>query len=269
MTTDSPTPPNVTAWIKEQNKHSSEIELSVVIPAFNEERRLPPTLIHIIDHCENANLAYELIVVDDGSSDTTSDVVKKFGRVRSTVRLIRLPRNQGKGHAVKLGVLSSQGRRVLFADADGATPILELNRLWAALDQGADVAIGSRAKSSEDTHVSTLLHRKVLGRIFNNVVNLIILPGVADTQCGFKLFTRQAANFLFTHQRSDRFSFDVELLYLAKRAELKVDEVAVNWTNIPGSKVNLLLDSLLMLRDILRFRVRHRSVTRETFLAGA
>jgi dolichyl-phosphate beta-glucosyltransferase len=218
----------------------------------------------MIDYCDSNLSTYEIIVVDDGSTDKTSATVQKFTKVCPHVRLIRLPRNQGKGHAVRLGVLSSRGERVLFADADGATPISELGRLNSAMTSGVDVVIGSRAKPSTDTKVSTVIHRKLLGRIFNGCVNFLILPGIADTQCGFKLFTKSAAAFLFSHQRSDRFSFDVELLFLAQRVGYQIVEVPINWTNIPGSKVNLLADALAMFRDIFKFKVRHHSVNKST-----
>lgn len=252
------------SWIEKQQVTATPIDLSVIVPAYNEERRLPPTLIDMIDYFDSSGLSYEIIVVDDGSSDTTSEVVRKFERVRGQVRLIKLARNSGKGHAVRVGALNSRGNRVLFADADGATPIKEAARLFAALNEGFDVAVGSRAVSSTDTKVSTVMYRKLLGRIFNRCVNLLILPGFADTQCGFKMFTRDAAQFLFHHQRSDRFSFDVELLFLARKVGFSIKEVAVNWTNIPGSKVNLAVDSALMLRDVFRFRFIHRNVTRES-----
>ena len=245
-----------------EDSAASPLDISVVIPAYNEERRLPPTLIDIIDFFDSLHVAYEVIVVDDGSSDGTADVVNKFERVRPQVKLMKLPKNSGKGYAVRFGVLNSRGSRVLFADADGATPISEFTRLNNALESGADLAIGSRAMFSNDTHVATSIHRKFLGRVFNHCVNWILLPGIADTQCGFKLFTRPSAQFLFSHQRSDRFSFDVELLYLAKKAEFRIAEVPINWNNIPGSKVNLVLDALLMFRDIIRFKIIHRAVHR-------
>jgi dolichyl-phosphate beta-glucosyltransferase len=163
-----------------------------------------------------------------------------------------------------LGVLSSRGDYVLFADADGATPISELKRLMTAAKAGSDVVIGSRAKQSDETKVSTVIHRKILGRVFNRVVNLLLLPGIADTQCGFKLFTKRAAAYLFSQQRSDRFSFDVELLFLARQVKLTLTEVPINWTNIPGSKVNLLIDAIVMFRDILRFKLIHRGVSADS-----
>ncbi len=248
--------------MERQKVTDAPVTLSVVVPAFNEERRLPPTLIDMIDYLDSVGTTYEIIVVDDGSSDSTPDVVRKFERVRNQVRLIQLARNSGKGHAVRVGALNSRGARIVFADADGATPIKEVARLTAALDEGFDVAIGSRALASDDTKVSTSIHRKLLGRIFNGCVNLFILPGIADTQCGFKMFTRDAAQFLFRHQRSDRFSFDVELLFLAHKVGYRIKEVPVNWNNIPGSKVNLALDAALMFRDIFRFRFIHRNITK-------
>ncbi len=263
------TPPTtkLNDWFQRQEAVSDAIELSVVVPAFNEEWRLPPTLINMIDFFDRLGISYEVLVVDDGSTDGTADIVRKFERVRNQVRLIQLPKNYGKGHAVRLGVLNSRGRKILFADADGATPIEEFHRLNNAILAGAPIAIGSRALASAQTKVSTSVHRRLLGRIFNRCVNTVLVPSITDTQCGFKMFTRQVALFLFRRQRSDRFSFDVELLYIAKKAELAVQEVPINWTNIPGSKVNLILDSMKMFRDIFQFRVLHRNVTPQQFEA--
>jgi dolichyl-phosphate beta-glucosyltransferase len=255
----------LTTWIEQQPITSPPVELSIIVPAFNEERRLPPTLIDMIDFFDRKGISYEVLVIDDGSTDSTTEVVRKFERVRNQVRLIQLPRNYGKGHAVRLGVLNCRGVKILFADADGATPIQEFERLDAAITAGADIAIGSRALASTDTRVATSIHRRFLGRVFNKCVNLLLLPSIADTQCGFKIFTRKAAMFLFRKQRADRFSFDVELLYMAHKAELKIKEVPINWTNVPGSKVNLVLDSLAMFRDVFRFRVIHRGVDRASF----
>lgn len=255
----------VNNWIEQQPVTSPQVDLSVIIPAYNEERRLPPTLIDIIDFFDRKAISYEVLVIDDGSTDSTTEVVRKFERVRNQVRLIQLPKNYGKGHAVRLGVLNSRGSRIMFADADGATPIQEFERLESALSAGADIAIGSRALASTDTKVATSIHRRFLGRVFNKCVNLILLPTIADTQCGFKMFTRKTAMFLFKRQRADRFSFDVELLYMAHKANLKIKEVPINWTNVPGSKVNLVRDSLAMFRDVFRFRVIHRGIDRECF----
>ena len=246
---------------EERLVESFPVQLSVVVPSFNEEFRLPHALIEMIDWLDSRGTTYEIIVVDDGSRDGTSVTAQKFERIRPQVRVIRLPVNRGKGHAVRTGALNSRGGRVLFADADGATPFAELARLEEVIAAGADVAIGSRAAPGAGTKVRVDPLRKLVGRAFNAWVSALLLPRVADTQCGFKLFTREAADFLFSRQQSERFSFDVEILYIARRAGLDVREVPVNWTSIPGSKVSLLRDSARMLIDVPTFRWRHRDVT--------
>ena len=252
--------PSVAEWLKKHPESEASVALSVVVPAYNEERRLPPTLIDMIDFLDAHVPSYEIIVVDDGSRDHTVDVVRKFEKIRSNIKLIRLARNMGKGHAVRLGVLNAHGARIVFADADGATPIEELPKLNAAMDNGAAIAIGSRAVASTTTTVHTTWLRKYPGRIFNFFVNSVVLPGIADTQCGFKMFSKESARSIFPHQTADRFSFDVEVLYIAKRLGLSIAEVPVNWTNVPGSKVNVIWDGLKMLRDIFIFRWRHRKL---------
>lgn len=254
-------PAFVEDWLKRQSSATEDIDLSVVIPAYNEERRLPPTLIEMIDYFEARKTKYELIVVDDGSSDQTSEVVRKFERLRPQVHLLRLPENHGKGYAVRTGMLNTSGKMVVFADADGATPIQEVTRLEDALRGGAEVAFGSRAIRSEDTKVITNLFRKLSGRIFNFFVNQFLLPNVADTQCGFKMFSSKAAHFIFERQSSSGYAFDVEVLYIARKAGFKIAEVPVNWHNVPGSKVNVVLDGLRMLRDIISIRLRHRQIS--------
>ncbi len=243
----------------------STLELSIVIPAYNEELRLPPTLIDMIDYFDQREISYEIVVVDDGSRDQTADVVEKYAKLRPKVRLIKVSPNQGKGNAVRAGVLDSKGELILFADADGATPIREYERLESAIQAGADLAIGSRALRSNDTKVVTRWYRKLLGQSFNRIVNFLVLPGIVDTQCGFKLFRRKVARFLFTHQKSKQFSFDVEILFLAKKVGLKIAEVPINWRNIPGSKVNLAVDATKMFLDVLTFRFRHRKVKTEDY----
>lgn len=262
---------SIRAWLDRQDTAAAEVGLSVIVPAYNEERRLPPTLIDMIDYLDARPWSYEIIVVDDGSRDETAEMARKFERIRKQIRVIRCPENRGKGYAVRTGMLNAGGRRVVFADADGSTPIGEVERLMAALDEGADIAIGSRAMTSPETAVKARWYRKFLGRIFNFCVNAVLLPGMHDTQCGFKMFRGEAAQFLVQRQQSAQFSFDIELLFLARRGGLKIAEVPVNWAHVPGSKVNLVLDSLKMFRDIFIFRWRHKGVTPRTyrnFLAG-
>lgn len=239
---------------------SGPVALTIVIPAYNEAERILPTLESVSQYlsARSARVSqaqFEIVVVDDGSSDNTAAVVLEAAQKHRQVRLISLPRNRGKGYAVRLGVLNARGARILFNDADGATPIAELERLDAALDQGADIAIGSRALPSTDVRVSTNAGRKIIGRVFNGIANALLVPGIADTQCGFKLFRAEAAMPLFERQTAERFSFDVEILFLAKRAGFTIQEVPINWTNVPGSKVNLVADSMKMFFDLCRFRL--------------
>lgn len=266
-------PTRLGAGLKEQPTLRSLVDLSVVIPAYNEERRLPLTLVDTIDYLDQRNAAnsskfsYEIIVVDDGSTDNTAVTVTKFEKIRHELRLLQLPVNSGKGRAVQLGMLNARGSRVLFMDADGATPIEEFERLSLALDQGSQLAFGSRAIASKDTKVETVWYRKYPGRIFNFLVNSILLGEVSDTQCGFKLFSSEAAQFLFSKQTLPGFGFDVEILYLARKAGISTKEVAVNWVNIPGSKVSLFKDSLRMFFEILLVRIRHSRVEKfESYL---
>ena len=240
-------------------------DLSVIVPAFNEARRLPPTLIEIIDVLDSQRARYEIIVVDDGSTDETAEMVKKFERIRSNIRLIKLPKNEGKGSAVRMGMLNARGARLLFTDADGSSPMEEATRLHQALDAGADIAIGSRAKRADGTQIAARWHRVLIGRVFNNLVNVLLLPGIADTQCGFKMFTAKAGQFLFSRQTADGFSFDVEILHIAHRVGMSITEVPINWHHVSGSKVNLFVDPLKMFRDIVVFAVRHRKVRPDAF----
>jgi dolichyl-phosphate beta-glucosyltransferase len=232
-------------------------DLSIVIPAYNEEARLGRTLEDYLAYCRRSGRRVELIVVDDGSLDRTSVVVNSFAARYPEVRLIRLAENQGKGQAVRSGVVNAQGRRILFADADGATPLSEVERLDAALEGGAHVAIGSRALADRTVKVHAKFYRRFIGRVFHGLVELLTVPGVKDTQCGFKLFTGAVAHDLFSRMRVRGFSFDVEVLMMAQRRGYTIAEVPVNWTHQPGSKVNLVTDSARMLRDLFVIRGRY------------
>jgi dolichyl-phosphate beta-glucosyltransferase len=234
-------------------------DLSIVIPAFNEEARLGPTLDAYLAYCLQTARRVEVIVVDDGSLDRTSAVVNSYAGQHPEVRLIRLAENQGKGQAVRSGVVNAQGKQILFADADGATPLTELERLEAAIHGGADVAIGSRALHDEGVRIKARLYRRVIGRIFHGLVEILTVPRVKDTQCGFKLFRGPVAHDLFSRMRVRGFSFDVEVLMMAQRRGYSIAEVPVNWTHQPGSKVNLVVDSARMLRDLFIIRGRYLS----------
>jgi dolichyl-phosphate beta-glucosyltransferase len=229
-------------------------DLSIVIPAYNEETRIEPTVREIVGYCRSRARAFELILVDDGSQDATSSVGLLLSNEFPEIKLIRLAANHGKGYAVRTGVLNAIGRAVLFADADGATPINEVERLETALALGVDVAIGSRALQGEGVKVKAKLYRHIIGRTFHQLVEWLADAGVKDTQCGFKLFQSAVAQDLFSRMRMNGFSFDVEVLIMARRRGYRVAEVPVNWTHQAGSKVRLTRDSLQMAADLFRIR---------------
>jgi len=228
--------------------------LSVVIPAFNESERLPSTVASLQAFLREDGRVAEIIIVDDGSMDDTSAQVRQIALSDPRVRLIRLPQNRGKGYAVRTGVVNAAGARVLFADADGATPFEELLRLDSAIDNGAHIAIGSRALHDRSTRVEARVYRRIAGRLFHAVVRLFAVRGISDTQCGFKLFDAAVAHDLFSRMRMTGYSFDVEVLVMAQRSGYHVSEIPVNWTHIAGSKVRVVRDGLRMARDVLRIR---------------
>lgn len=235
------------------------VSLSVVIPAYNEARRIPPYLQSVTAYLNGRGLSHEILVVDDGSSDETAALVEGAGTQNSHIRLIRLPHNSGKGAAVRAGMRAAQGELQLFADADGATPIRELERLEAAINAGADLAIGSRTLASRDSRylVQARLHRTLLGNLFNRIVRLLGIRNINDTQCGFKLFRQSVAQDIFSVARIDGYGFDLELLYLARQRGYRIAEVPINWTDQPGSKVRVLSDGLRMLGEMLTIRRNH------------
>jgi dolichyl-phosphate beta-glucosyltransferase len=231
-----------------------EPRLSIVVPAYNEERRLEAPLLDMVGYGRARKLDFEVIVVDDGSRDGTSELVSRLARKHEEIRLIRLAANHGKGYAVRSGVVNARGQLVLFADADGATPIRECERLEAAIDAGAGIAIGSRALHAEGVRVQARFYRRVIGRAFHTLVRTLTVGGIADTQCGFKMFRSDVAHDLFSRMRMDGFSFDVELLLMGQRQGYRIAEVPVNWEHQPGSRVNLVRDSLRMARDLFVIR---------------
>jgi dolichyl-phosphate beta-glucosyltransferase len=229
-------------------------DLSIVVPAYNEEARIAPTVRDIVAYCRRQARAFELIVVDDGSRDGTTNVGRSLSEEFPEVRLIRLAANHGKGYAVRSGIINSVGRIILFADADGATPISEIERLESALTGGADIAVGSRALRASGVQVQAKFYRHLIGRTFHRLVEWLTDCGVKDTQCGFKLFDSRVAQDLFSRMRMNGYSFDVEVLIMARRLGYRVAEVPVNWTHMPGSKVRLTVDSFLMAADLFRIR---------------
>lgn len=230
-------------------------ELSVVIPAYNEGRRLVPTLERILGYLRSHEGSFEVLVVDDGSADETAEVVRSFEAPE--VCLVRHTVNRGKGAALRTGALASQGERVLLTDADLSTPIEELDRLTPHLAT-ADLVLGSRAVAGADVTVHQAPYRELMGKTFNLLIRLLGIRGISDTQCGFKLLTGEAARRLFAELTIDRFAYDVELVWLARRHGFRVVEVGVSWADSPDSRVHPLFDSVHMLFDVLRFRLHHR-----------
>lgn len=228
------------------------LELSVIIPAFNEESRLPKTLDSVYGFLSGRGRSFEIVVVDDGSHDNTADVVIEYSKNHPEVRLLSYQPNKGKGHAVRVGMLAGKGDLLLIDDADGSSPIEEVERLEDAIANGADIAIGSRAKPDPSRKVDALVHRKFIGNTFNAIVQSLVLPGFYDTQCGFKMFKRQVARDIFGVNRIDGFGFDVEVLYIAKIRGYKTEEIAINWANMEGSKVNVLVDSPKMFLEVIK-----------------
>ena len=229
-------------------------EISVVVPAFNEENRLDLTLPRLWKALHRRFDVFEIIVVDDGSFDGTASVVNRFAERYHGIRLIRYETNRGKGYAVRTGVLAAKGQYILFSDADLSTPVRELGKLLRALEDGFDVAIGSRARRDSRIVECQPVYRVLMGKTFNKFVQLFAVRGISDTQCGFKCFTRQAALDIFSDCRIDGFSFDVEALYLARKKSFRIKEVGVLWRNDLQSKVHPVKHSLQMLRDILLIR---------------
>jgi glycosyltransferase involved in cell wall biosynthesis len=227
----------------------------VVIPAYNEAGRLPVTLPHVLAYLE-ANLPdWELLVVDDGSADGTARVAQRLLDT-PLARVIALPANRGKGAACRAGVLAAKGRRILLCDADLSTPIEEEARLRRAIDAGADVAIGSRAHPEARITESQGAVREAAGRGFNLVLRALRLTGFRDTQCGFKMFSHEAGQQLFSVAEIDGFLFDVEVLLLARGFGMRIVELPVEWRNDPDSRVHMLRDLPKIARDLARIRLR-------------
>ena len=230
-------------------------EISVIIPAFNEEVRIIPTLEKVVTYLADELPSWEVVVVDDGSTDATASLVDDWADSHSGVRLISVP-HEGKGWAVKRGMLAATGKYRFMCDADLATPIEWLSKFLSSLAEGYDIVIGSR-EATGARRIDEPLLRHIMGRIYNRSVKLLAVGGYQDTQCGFKLFRGEVADELFSLQRTRTWGFDVELLYLARKRHLKVLELAVDWYYQEESKVRHGVDSFLMLRDAAAVRWRN------------
>ena len=230
------------------------MELSVVVPCFNEAARLPLSLEQAEAYLGLQGPAFELLLVDDGSSDRTPELIREAASKNKHVHAVLLPANRGKGRAVAEGVARSRGGLVLISDADFSAPIQEMPKLEAAIAAGADVAIGSRAKRGA-REVDQPLHRRLMGKSFNLLVQGLLLPGIWDTQCGFKLFRGDVARELFGRLRTNGFAYDVEILVLARRSGYRISEVPVRWINSSTTRVQTVRHSREMLSDVLQIRL--------------
>ncbi|MCX7017560.1 MAG: glycosyltransferase family 2 protein [Candidatus Sumerlaeota bacterium] len=236
-----------------QAQQTSAPHLSVVIPAYNEETRLGESLRRVLAYLAAQSYDWEVIVVDDGSADATGRVSEEIGRGRAC-RVLRNEPNRGKGYSIRRGMLEARGRYRLFSDADLSTPIEELDKFWPAVNDGYGMVIGSRALPDSNLEVRQPFYREMMGRVFNLFVRLLLVGGIRDTQCGFKLFTAEMAESIFPRQTLQGFAFDVELIVLARRAGFKVAEVPVRWINSPASRVSAWRDSAKMFLDLLRLK---------------
>lgn len=238
------------AW----NESSLDPTYSIVIPAYNESARLAGTLEKVLAYVHERGWNAEVIVVNDGSRDNTAEIAGKFAVKDPTLRVVENPGNRGKGYSVRNGMLHARGRIVLFSDADLSSPIEEASKLIAALEAGADIAIGSRWLRAETQTQRQPLHRQIFGRIFNLLLRLSLGLQFADTQCGFKAFTQRAAQAIFPLQKVERWGFDPEILFLARKFGFKVEEIPVAWGHSGGTRIHPLIDGSRMFMEMLHIR---------------
>ena len=227
---------------------------SIIIPAYNEAARIGATLDKVLRYVAQQKWDAEVMVVNDGSRDNTVKIVQDHIQKNSTLRLLENPGNRGKGYSVRNGMMHARGEVLLFSDADLSSPIEEASKLLAAIAKGADIAIGSRWMQSELQTQRQPLYRQFFGRIFNLLLRLILGLKFKDTQCGFKVFTRRAALAIFPQQKIERWGFDPELLYLAKKYRFKIVEVPVAWAHSTGTRISPLRDGTRMVVEMLKIR---------------
>jgi glycosyltransferase involved in cell wall biosynthesis len=232
----------------------NDMTYSIVIPAYNESQRLAATLEKVLAYVRLQAWDAEVIVVNDGSRDNTAEIVREFAAKDPIVRLVENPGNRGKGYSVRNGILSSRGDVVIFSDADLSSPIEEMPKLLQALAGGADVAIGSRWLRAELQTQRQSLHRQLFGRIFNLLLRMTLGLQFKDTQCGFKAFTRRAAQSIFPLEKIERWGFDPEILFLARKFGFRTEEVPVLWGHSGGTRIHPLIDGAKMFQEMLRIR---------------
>lgn len=234
------------------------MKVSIIIPAKDEEKRLPGFLRTVIDYCRKAPHSSEIIVVDDGSSDKTAREALFFAGEFSALKVISLERNHGKGYAVKQGFKEAGGDVLVFLDADGSIAAAEIARYLPLFQEGYDIVIGSRVLEDGVSKVKARSYRRLMGCVFNWLVASLLIRGIRDTQCGFKMFRSRVVGEIFGPMRLKGFGFDLEILYLAQKKQFRIKEVSVNWTHVNGSKVRILKDSIKMFWNIIEIRRWYR-----------
>jgi dolichyl-phosphate beta-glucosyltransferase len=227
---------------------------SIIIPAFNESARIGTTLDKVLAHVAQLGWDAEIIAVDDGSRDNTVEIIRSYAEKNPRLRLLQNPGNRGKGYSVRNGMLHARGELLLFSDADLSSPIEEADKLFAAIAGGADIAIGSRWLRRDLQTQRQPFYRQIFGRIFNLMLRITLGLRFKDTQCGFKAFTRRAAKTIFPLQKIERWGFDPELLYLARKLGFKVVEVPVEWAHSEGTRISPLRDGTRMFAEMLKIR---------------
>jgi glycosyltransferase involved in cell wall biosynthesis len=230
------------------------VRYSIVIPAYNESRRIERTLQEVLAYAAQQRWDAEVIIVNDGSRDNTVEIVGRYAEKNPALRLIENPGNRGKGYSVRNGMLKAGGDVMLFSDADLSAPIGESAKLFEQIQMGADVAVGSRWVKPELQTQKQSLHRQAFGRVFNLALRLVLGLRFKDTQCGFKAFSRRAVDSIFPQQRIERWGFDPEVIFLAEKKGLKVIEVPVQWAHEPGGSIHPVRDGLRMLLEMLKVR---------------
>jgi glycosyltransferase involved in cell wall biosynthesis len=238
---------------RSSTSETSAFQLSIIVPSFNEEVRLPASLDLIAAYVSSQNRSTEVLVVDDGSNDRTAEVAASFADRIPNLRVLTNGQNRGKGYSVRHGMQEARGEYVLFTDADLSAPIAEADKLLSAL-RHYDIAIGSRALNRDLIDVHESLFREFAGIIFNRIVRIVLWLPFVDTQCGFKAFRREPCRIIFEQQRIERFGFDPELLYLARHHGLKSTEIPVRWSHSPATKINMMRDSIQMFVDVFTIR---------------
>ncbi|HEX6502480.1 MAG TPA: dolichyl-phosphate beta-glucosyltransferase [Terriglobales bacterium] len=227
---------------------------SIIIPAYNEARRIEPALRKVLAYVADQRLDAEIIIVNDGSRDNTAEIVRRYAQQNPVLRLVENPGNRGKGFSVRNGMLQARGEVMLFSDADLSAPIEESAQLFEAIAGGADVAIGSRWLRPELQTQPQSLHRQLFGRVFNLALRLLLGLQFKDTQCGFKAFNRRAVDIIFPIQKIERWGFDPEVIFLAERNNLRVVEIPVRWAHEAGGSIHPLRDGLRMLLEVVKVR---------------